>query len=121
MNKDLLNILSNSNKDINNQQLMDYLAGKLSAAEAHEVERMMEENDLVKDAVEGLEAMQNEKKITSYVYQINVDLKNKTVKKQTTRQKRKLQEHPWIYLTLIIILVLLVLAYYIVHMFFLKN
>ena len=33
MNDDLLNILSNSNKDIDNQKLMDYLSGKLSAAE----------------------------------------------------------------------------------------
>ena len=33
MNKDLLNILSNSNKDIDNQQLMDYLNGKLRSEE----------------------------------------------------------------------------------------
>ena len=38
MNDDLLNILSNGNKDIDNQKLVDYLDGKLSEKEKHEVE-----------------------------------------------------------------------------------
>ncbi len=39
MDDDLLNILSNSNKDIDNQKLMDYLSDKLSAEEKHEFEK----------------------------------------------------------------------------------
>ena len=46
MNKDLLNILSNSNKDIDNQQLMDYLSGKLSDEQMHEIERSMADSAL---------------------------------------------------------------------------
>ena len=41
MNPDLLNILSHSNKDIDNQKLMDYLSGKLSEKERQEVEQMV--------------------------------------------------------------------------------
>ena len=41
MSSDLLNILSNSNKDIDNQKLMDYISGKLSGKEKHEVEQWM--------------------------------------------------------------------------------
>ena len=52
---DLLNILSNSNKDIDNQKLMDYLAGKLSAQEKHDFEKQMAESAMVNDAVEGLQ------------------------------------------------------------------
>ena len=55
MSKDLLNILANSNKDIDNQKLMDYLSGKLSQQEQHEIEKEMAGNELVNDAVEGLE------------------------------------------------------------------
>ena len=44
MNKDLLNILANSNKDIDNQQLMDYLSGNLSGEPLHDVERTMADN-----------------------------------------------------------------------------
>ena len=52
MNDDLLNILSNSNKDIDNQRLMDYLSGKLTEKERHEVEKMMAGDDFMNDAVE---------------------------------------------------------------------
>ncbi len=41
MNQDLLNILANSNKDIDNQKLMDYLNGKLSDDEKHELEKVL--------------------------------------------------------------------------------
>ena len=39
MNDDLLNILSGSNKDIDNQKLMDYISNKLSAEQKHEFEK----------------------------------------------------------------------------------
>ncbi|WP_315817408.1 hypothetical protein [Paraflavitalea speifideaquila] len=55
MNHDLLNILSNSNKDIDNQKLMDYLAGKLSEKDKNEVERWMADNDFANEAMEGLQ------------------------------------------------------------------
>jgi anti-sigma factor RsiW len=54
MSDDLLNILSNSNKDIDNQKLMDYLSDKLSAEEKHEVEKTLVDSELMNDAVEGL-------------------------------------------------------------------
>ena len=44
MHEDLLNILSDSNKDIDNQKLMDYISGKLSAEQKHEVEKWMIDN-----------------------------------------------------------------------------
>ena len=52
---ELKDILSNSNKDIDNQKLMDYLSGKLSAEEKHDVEKEMSGSDFMNDAVEGLE------------------------------------------------------------------
>jgi anti-sigma factor RsiW len=118
MNNDLLNILGNSNKDIDNQKLMDYLAGKLSAEEAHEVEKLMADNEFMNDAMEGLDNIENKKNIVAYVDQINHDLKSKVAKKQARRQKRKLAEHPWIYLAITVILVLVVLVYYILHKYY---
>jgi hypothetical protein len=113
MSKDLLNILSNSNKDIDNQQLMDYLAGKLSAADAHEVE-----NDFMNDAMEGLGTIENKKDINVYVEQINRDLKNKVEKKLLRREKRKLKEYPWVYLAIITVLALLLLVYYVLSKYY---
>ena len=67
MNKDLLNILSNSSKDIDNQQLMDYLAGKLSEEDKHAVEMKLADNDFMNDAVEGLEEVKDKRDRKSVV------------------------------------------------------
>ena len=61
MSDDLLNILSNSNKDIDNQKLMDYISGKLSAADRHDFERALVDSEMMNDAVEGLEKLKNKK------------------------------------------------------------
>jgi len=110
MNKDLLNILSNSNKDIGNQHLMDYLAGKLSDDEKHEVEKLMADNDFINDAVEGLQKVKD-KRIITLVEQMNKDLQKKLDIRKTRKEKRKLRENPWVYLTVILILTIIVITY----------
>ena len=77
MSNDLLNILSNSNKDIDNQKLMDYISGKLSQQEQHELEKEMADNELMNDAVEGLKSIKDQQSIQSYVEQLNKNLKGK--------------------------------------------
>jgi hypothetical protein len=52
MNDDLLNILSNINKDIDNQKLMDYLSDKLSQEEKHEFEKNIADSEMLSDIVE---------------------------------------------------------------------
>jgi anti-sigma factor RsiW len=74
MNKDWLNILSNSNKDIDNQQLMDYLSGKLSGEALHEVERSMADNEFLNDAVEGLQQLGNKKNLQARVDELNASM-----------------------------------------------
>jgi anti-sigma factor RsiW len=115
MNNDLLNILSNSNKDIDNQLLMDYLAGKLSADQKHEVEKLMADNNFMSDALEGLEQVEDKKNIEVYVDQLNRDLRKRTNKKTQARQKRRFKDQPWIYAAAIIILMLLIMAWIVVH------
>jgi anti-sigma factor RsiW len=114
MKDDLLKILSNSNKeDINHQQLMDYLEGKLSAGESHEVEKMMADNELLNDAMEGLQGMR-ERDIQTYVEQLNRGLQKSLTKKRQRREKRKLKEGPWGYVAIIVIIMLCIAAYYVV-------
>ena len=108
MNKDLLNILSNSNKDIDNQQLMDYLAGKLSDEEKHQVEMQLADNDFINDALEGLENVKDPKDINFFVDQLNRDLHKKLLQKQKRKQKRKLLQQRWVYAAVVIILALLI-------------
>ena len=116
MNKDLLNILSNSNKDIDNQQLMDYLSGKLSGDALHEVERSMAGDEFLNDAVEGLQQVKNPKNMQAYVDQLNATMQKSLEKKKSRRLRRKLKDDPWTYLAVILVLVLCVLAYIVIRM-----
>ena len=115
MSNDLLNILSNSNKDIDNQKLMDYLSGKLSEPEKHEVEIWMNENDFVNEAVEGLQKFDGKKNLQLYVDQLNKDLNQYIEKKKTRRERKKLKENPWMYLTVFLILLIVVIGYLVIH------
>ena len=93
MNKDLLNILSNSSKDIDNQQLMDYLAGKLSGDEKHQVEMQLADSEFMNDALEGLENVKDKKDINVFVEQLNRDLHKKLQQKKNKKQKRKISRN----------------------------
>lgn len=115
MKPDLINILSNSNKDIDNQQLMDYISGKLSEAEKHDLEAGMMDSEFMNDAVEGLQALKDKTNLDFFVDQMNHDLQKKLVEKKNRKAKRQLKEQPWIYLALITVLLLIILAYIVIH------
>lgn len=118
MNKDLKNILSDSNKDIDNQQLMDYLSNKLSESEKHAIEKEMIEDDFMNDAVEGLEQIKTSGQIPSYVDQLNRDLQKQLSKKKLRKEKRKLKDQPYIYYTIILVLMLLIIGFIVIKQFF---
>jgi anti-sigma factor RsiW len=111
MNPDLLNILSHSNKDIDNQKLMDYLSGKLSEQEKNEVERWMAENAFTEEAMEGLQQFKQPKDLNAYVEALHKDLNRHLDQKKKRREKRKIKEAPWTYLAIFIVLVLCILLY----------
>jgi len=114
MDDKLLNILSNSNKDIDNQKLMDYLSGKLSAEEKHEIEKQMADSDFVNDAVEGLEEVKNKKDLSLFVEQLNTNLHKQLDKKKKRKQKRALKDQPWLYLTIILLLLLIIICFIVI-------
>jgi hypothetical protein len=115
MKDDLLKILSNSNKDIDHQQLMDYLQGKLTPEQSHEVEKMMAENELFDDAMEGLQGIRDKKDIQTYVEQLNRGLQKSLTRKRQRRAKRRLKEGPWGYVAILVIIMLCIAAYYVVR------
>lgn len=117
MNPDLLNILANSNKDIDNQRLMDYLSGKLSEKEKHELEQIAANNAFVHDAMEGLEKISNKRDLQAYVEQLNRELHEQIRKKSKRAESRRLKDYPWIWLALILILVFCILGWLVIRMF----
>ncbi len=117
MSDELLNILSNSNKEIDNQKLMDYLSNRLSAEEKHEFEKILVDSDLASDALEGLNEFKNKKDPVAFADQLNRNLQKQLQKKKVMREKRRFKNGSWIYLTLILIFLILLVAFFVIFKF----
>lgn len=114
MSDDLKDILSNLNKDIEQEKLLDYLNKKLSAEDAHDMEKQMAHDEFMNDAVEGLENFKDKKDLARLVEQLNSDLKKQITKKKRKKEKRKLKDQPWLYISIVIILVLIVISFVVI-------
>jgi hypothetical protein len=111
MSNDLKDILGNSNKDIDNQQLMDYLSSQLTKAGEHEVEAAMADDAFVNDAVEGLQQIPDKKNMQVYVEQLNEELQKQIAKNKKRKEKRRLKDSPYTYWAIIILLLLMVICF----------
>lgn len=114
MNFELLNILSNSNKDIDNQKLMDYLSDKLSAEEKHEFEKEMASSEMLNDVVEGLEKFKDKKELNTFVNELNLRLKKQLEKKKAKKTKREIKDLNWLYFAIILILIIILIGFLII-------
>lgn len=115
MSENLKDILSNLNPDVDQEKLLQYLQGKLSAQEQHELEKQMMGDDFDSDALDGLQEFQNKKNLATLVNQLNTDLKNRTEKKKRFKEKLKLKLDSNLLVPLVIILLLIILSYLILH------
>ena len=115
MQENLKDILSNLSTSIDQETLLLYLQGKLSAEQQHEVEKKMLDDDFDNDAFEGLQNFTDKRNIQSVIDQLNLDLKNKTAKKKEFRNKLKLKNEPWLRMSILILLLLIILSYFIIH------
>lgn len=114
MNDELLNILSNSNKDIDNQKLMDYLSDKLSEKEKHEFEKNIVNSEMLNDVVEGLEKFKNKKDVSTLVEQLNTNLKKLLEKKKEKKLKREIKNLNWLYISIILILIIILIGFLVI-------
>ncbi len=114
MSENLKDILSHLNPGIDQETLLLYLQGKLSADQQHEVEKQMIDSDFDSDAMEGLQEFRNKKEISHLVEQLNKDLKKRTEKKKRFRKKLQLNIEPWIIFAIVLILLIAVLAFLVI-------
>lgn len=115
MQDDLLKILSNSNKEIDNQKLMDYLSGKLSGEQKHEVEKWMADNPFFNEAMEGLEQAGGSKKVKASVEELNSALHKFLASRKKKRESNFFQFNYWTYVAVVFILALAILVYYLIR------
>lgn len=115
MSQNLKDILSHLSPDVDQETLLRYLQGKLSAQEAHEVEKGLLNSDFEADAVEGLQQVQDKAKLQLTLHQLQSDLRKKTTKKKAFRDKLRIREQPVLWIAILLLLLLVVISYLIVH------
>lgn len=116
---DFDNILGNSGneKEIDSRKLMDYLNGRLSDEEQHEMERLMEDSEMNSDALEGLQGMGNKAGLELVAFDLNNRLKQQLQQKNTRRNKRKVTNFNLTVIAIVLILLLCVLGYVVIRMY----
>ncbi|PSL46168.1 putative zinc finger protein [Chitinophaga niastensis] len=87
------------------QQLLDYVQGKLTAEEQHEVEIHLADCELCSEALEGLTAIKEKEKIPGWIHEMKWDLLKKLHKRNRSRRKTE----TYLYLTIIILSMLFLL------------
>ena len=111
----LKDILSHLSTEVDQETLLKYLEGRLSDEQKHEVEKKILATEFSDDAMEGLQEIKNKKDLSSLVEQLNRDLHKKLEKKKQRREKFRLKDQPWLYITIVIILLLLVVSFIVVY------
>jgi hypothetical protein len=74
----------------------------------------MADDEFINDAVEGLESFKNKKDVSLMVQQLNSELKKQTAKKKARKEKRRLKDQPWLYITIVTLLILVIVAYIVI-------
>lgn len=115
MPENLKDILSHLSTDIDQETLLLYLQDKLSEEKKHEVEKKLLDNDFANDAVEGLQEFKDKQQIAYMVDMLNRDLKKKTEKKKLRREKMKLPDQTWLYISIVIIILLIIISYIVIQ------
>ncbi len=115
MSENYKDILSNLSTDVDQETLLMYLQGRLSEEKKHEVEKKLIQNEFDDDAMEGLQEIKDKQQIQYMVEMLNRDLKKKTAKKKLRREKMQIKDQPWLYISILILIILIILSYLVIR------
>lgn len=104
-------------EELNEEELLKYLEGKLTYEEQHAFEFKMNSSDFINEAIEGLQQISTPKKISKIARQLNKQLHQNTKnnKKRILRTKAGLQE--WILIAVLSIIFLCSAGYLLIHFY----
>ena len=115
MSENYKDILSHLSTSVDQETLLLYLQGKLSPEKKHEVEKHLLNDSFEDDAMEGLQEIRDKEQVQYMVEMLNRDLKKKTEKKKKRREKLRYRDQPWLYFSVLIIIIILVICYMVIH------
>lgn len=101
---------------VSDDDLMNYLDGKLSDQESHELESIMADSPFVNDAVEGLQAFDQKEKLQHLVEQLNKDLQQKVADKKQRKAKREIKNVSWVLMAVVFVIFLCLIGYIVIHL-----
>jgi hypothetical protein len=108
-------IFSHLSTEIDQETLLLYLQDKLSPEMKHEVEKKLLESDFTDDAAEGLKEIKDKKQIAYMVEMLNRDLKKKLEKKKQRREKMRIKDQTWLYISILMVILLIIISYIVIH------
>lgn len=114
MSENYKDILSNLSTSVDQETLLLYLQDKLSDDKKHEVEKQLLQNEFDEEAMEGLQEFNDKEQLQYMVEMLNRDLKKKTEKKKRRREKLNIKDQPWLYISLLILIILISLSYIVI-------
>ena len=114
MSENYKDILSHLSTEVDQETLLLYLQGKLSEEKKHEVEKQFQQHEFDEDAIDGLQEFHDKEQLQYMVEMLNRDLKKKTEKKKKRREKMRIKDQPWLYVSILILIILIVLCYIII-------
>lgn len=115
MSDELKDILSNEHPEIDPELMMQYLQGKLTPEQRHEVEKQLMEGEFEEEAMEGLQDFKDKEQIQYTVEALNRDLKKRTEKKKKRRDKLKLPDQTLVIVAVVVVLLLVVVSYVVIR------
>lgn len=115
MQENLKDILSNLSTDLDQDTLLLYLQDKLSAEQRHEVEKKLAENEFASDALDGLQSFRDKREMAHMVELLNRDLRKKTERKKQRREKLRLPDQTWIYVSVVVVIILVIISYMVIR------
>lgn len=115
MADNLKDILAHLSTEVDQETLLLYLQGKLSEEKKHELEKQLIDNQFASDAMEGLGEIRDKQQIAFMVEMLNRDLRKKTEAKRKRRDRLKLPNQSWLYISVLILLILIIISYLIIY------
>lgn len=112
-NKPLKN--KSAHSGIPNQRMLDYINGKLSGDELHEFEKLMLDSEMINDAVEGLERINERNDPELIAHKLNKQFKRQLHKRPQRLGQKSVKEMNWIFIVILIILLLIIAGYFVVQ------
>jgi phosphatidate phosphatase PAH1 len=115
MSENYKDILSNLSTEVDQELLLQYLQGKLTDEQRHDMEKQLANTEFEADALEGLEEFKDKEQLQYMVEMLNRDLKKKTEKKKKRREKMRIKDQPWLWVSILILFLLVALCYILIR------